>query len=171
MHLGGDGVNQNHQPVPPRQLLGGGDKNRDNRAAEQVISGDVRRLPDGQDENGQAKFVDAWTGGIVYAPDKDWADEVISEVADFPYGEHDAWTDTVSQVLGWVRRKGVVLRKAEWSRNTSAPSSANRQACPMRSGESDGVSLVRSDWPLRDLRRPVSWRVISPRREPLAGRR
>jgi hypothetical protein len=115
VHLVGDGrVNQNHQPVPPKQLLGGGDKNGDNRAAGRVFSGDVRRLPDGQDENGQAKFVDAWTGGIVYAPDKDWADEVISEVADFPYGEHDDWTDTVSQALGWVRRNGVVLRKAEW---------------------------------------------------------
>ena len=32
----------------------------------------------------------------VYAPNKDWADEVISEVADFRYGEHDDWTDTVS---------------------------------------------------------------------------
>jgi hypothetical protein len=76
------------------------------------ISGAVRRLPDGRGENGQAKFVDASTGRIVYAPDKDWADDVISEVADFPYGEHDDWTDTVS--LGWVRRNGVVLRKAEW---------------------------------------------------------
>jgi hypothetical protein len=48
------------------------------------------------------------------ARNKDWADEVNSEVADFPYGEHDDWTDTVSQALGWVRRNGVVLRKAGW---------------------------------------------------------
>jgi len=151
VHLGGDGrVNQNHQPVAATKI-------ETTRRRNKWISGDVHRLPDGQDENGRAKFVDAWTGGIVYAPDKEWADEVISEVADFPYGEHDDWTDTASQALGWVRRTvSCAARRCGMIRNTSAPNSASRQACPTRSGEADGASLVRSDWPVRDLRL-VSW--------------
>lgn len=91
-----------------------GDKESRLRAVSHLFSGDVKRMPDGFDEYGKARFIDTWHGGVVFAPDKDWADEVISEVADFPYGEHDDWCDTVSQALGWVRRNGVVLRKAEW---------------------------------------------------------
>ena len=76
-------------PSLPGNSLAAATEIETTRRRDKWMSGDVRRLPDGQDENGRAKFVDAWTGGIVYAPDKEWADEVISGVADFPYGEHD----------------------------------------------------------------------------------
>lgn len=55
-----------------------------------------------------------YRGGVVYAPDKEWADEVITQVADFPYSAHDDYCDTVSQALGWCRKHGVVLRKTEF---------------------------------------------------------
>lgn len=76
------------------------------KAVEHLFSGDYRRDPISQ--------VEDWQGGIVHAPDRDWADEVISEVASFPYGSHDDWVDTVSMALGWVRKNGVVLRKNEF---------------------------------------------------------
>lgn len=75
------------------------------KAVEHLFSGDYRR-----DTNG----VEYWEGGMVYAPDREFADEVIAEVASFPYGAHDDYVDTVSQLLGYVRKNGVVLRKVEW---------------------------------------------------------
>ncbi len=42
-------------------------------------------------------------GGVFY-PDRPWAREVINEAADFPYGEHDDWTDTCIHAWLWLRR-------------------------------------------------------------------
>jgi phage terminase large subunit-like protein len=75
------------------------------KAVEHLFSGDYRKDPNG---------VESWSGGLVYAPDKDWADMVINEVAAFPYGQFDDLCDTVSQALGWVRKNGVILRKVEF---------------------------------------------------------
>lgn len=76
------------------------------KAVEHLFSGDYRKDP--------ATGVDMWDGGIVFAPDKDWADDVLNEVGSFPYGAHDDYVDTVSQALGFVRKNGVVLRKVEY---------------------------------------------------------
>ena len=59
--------------------------------------------------------MEVWEGnGLIFAPDKDWAAEVISEVGAFPYGAHDDYCDTVSQALSFARKNGVVLRKVEY---------------------------------------------------------
>lgn len=76
------------------------------KAVEHLFSGDYRKDPH--------TGIEHWEGGMVYAPDKEWADEVIAEVASFPFGAHDDYVDTVSQVLGWVRKNGVALRKVEY---------------------------------------------------------
>lgn len=91
-----------------------GDKVSRLKAVSHLFSGDVRKLPDGFDPDGKPLFRMDWFGGVVWAPDKDWADEVISEVASFPYSAHDDYVDTVSQALGWVRKNGVVLRRVEF---------------------------------------------------------
>lgn len=83
-----------------------GDKTSRLKAVEHLFSGDARQDPKTKIWN--------YDGGIVYAPDRDFADEVISEVAAFPYGAHDDYCDTVSQAVGWVRKNGVILRKEEW---------------------------------------------------------
>lgn len=75
-------------------------------AVSHLFSGDATRDP--------VTAIESYTGGVVHAPDRDWADEVIDEVTAFPFGAHDDWTDTVSQALGFVRKNGVVLRKVEW---------------------------------------------------------
>lgn len=51
--------------------------------------------------------------GIIYAPDKVWADEVISQVAQFPAGKHDDLVDTVSQALKKLREMGLLARAQE----------------------------------------------------------
>lgn len=76
------------------------------KAVEHLFSGDYRKDP----QSG----VETWEGGVVHAPDKDWAQDVIDEVASFPYGAHDDWTDTVSQALLWIRQNGVVVRRVEY---------------------------------------------------------
>lgn len=83
-----------------------GDKASRLKAVEHLFSGDVRTDP-------ETKLA-VYGGGVVYAPDRDWAEDVINEVASFPYAKHDDYVDTVSQCLRWVRQNGVVLRKAEY---------------------------------------------------------
>lgn len=76
------------------------------KAVEHLFSGDYRVDPKTK--------IESYDGGIVYAPDRDFADMVIQEVASFPYGAHDDLVDCVSQTLAFVRRNGVVLRKVEF---------------------------------------------------------
>jgi predicted phage terminase large subunit-like protein len=44
--------------------------------------------------------------GLVYAPAKDWAEEVITEMALFPHGKHDDLTDSVTQAVSYLRGIG-----------------------------------------------------------------
>ena len=76
------------------------------KAVEHLFTGDASRDP--------ISGLVSMSGGIVYAPDLDWAEEIIAQVADFPYGGHDDYVDTVSMALGWARKNGLILRKAEF---------------------------------------------------------
>lgn len=53
----------------------------------------------------QAIFAD----GMVYAPERQWAEMVISQVIQFPKGKLADLVDTVSQALSWMRREGILL--------------------------------------------------------------
>lgn len=51
--------------------------------------------------------------GLVYAPDKEWADEVISQCMRFPKAKHDDLVDTVSMGMRYLRRTGLIQRAEE----------------------------------------------------------
>ena len=51
---------------------------------------------------------DIFASGMVYAPDRRWAKEVIEECAAFPVGEHDDYVDTVTQALLRFRQGGFL---------------------------------------------------------------
>ena len=51
---------------------------------------------------------DMFASGRVWAPNTNWAEEVIDEVASFPSGEHDDYVDTVSLALMRFRKGGFV---------------------------------------------------------------
>ena len=51
--------------------------------------------------------------GLVYAPDKEWADMVIQQAAVFPRGSHDDLVDSLSMALRYMRDVGLLLRKDE----------------------------------------------------------
>ena len=52
--------------------------------------------------------------GLVYAPIKQWAEMVITQVGQFPKGKHDDLVDTVSMALRHLRDAGVLVRYQEW---------------------------------------------------------
>jgi predicted phage terminase large subunit-like protein len=86
-------------------LLPQGDKVSRLNAVANLFSGDMRKDP--------ATGIDVYEGGIIFAPETDWADEVINETATFPKGAHDDLVDALSQAVSWVRKNGVVVRKVE----------------------------------------------------------
>ena len=51
---------------------------------------------------------DIFASGRVWAPNTHWAEEVIEEVASFPAGSHDDFTDSTSQALHRFRQGGYV---------------------------------------------------------------
>ena len=51
---------------------------------------------------------DLFASGRVWAPATRWAEEVVDEVAEFPAGSHDDYTDTVSMAMMRFRRGGFV---------------------------------------------------------------
>ena len=51
---------------------------------------------------------DLFASGRVWAPNTQWADEVLDEVASFPAGEHDDYVDSVSMALMRFRRGGFI---------------------------------------------------------------
>ena len=51
--------------------------------------------------------------GMVYAPDRTWAEKVITQVGQFPKGKHDDLVDTTSQALRHLRDIGLLTRSEE----------------------------------------------------------
>ena len=51
--------------------------------------------------------------GMIYAPDKDWAEMTIRQVSTFPKGKHDDIVDTVSMGVKYLRDIGLLTRGAE----------------------------------------------------------
>lgn len=54
-----------------------------------------------------------FSDGSVYAPDKDWADMVITEAEMFPKGKYDDLVDSLTQAMSWLRTNGFVQRSEE----------------------------------------------------------
>jgi predicted phage terminase large subunit-like protein len=51
--------------------------------------------------------------GMVFAPDRAWAEMTITQVGQFPKGKHDDIVDTVSQALRHLRDLGLLTRAPE----------------------------------------------------------
>jgi len=51
--------------------------------------------------------------GMIWAPDKKWADEMINQCSLFPRATHDDLVDTLSQGLIYLRRAGWAVKKEE----------------------------------------------------------
>ena len=63
----------------------------------------------GNDKNVRVNAVsDLFASGKVWCPDKRWAQELVEEMAAFPYGEHDDLTDSTTQALLRFRKGGFI---------------------------------------------------------------
>ena len=63
----------------------------------------------GQDKISRLNSVsDLFASGRVWAPNTNWAEEVIEEVASFPAGDHDDYVDSVTLALMRFRRGGFI---------------------------------------------------------------
>lgn len=51
--------------------------------------------------------------GLIFAPDRKWADMVITQCTQFPKAKHDDLVDTVSQALRFLRSTGLIIRPEE----------------------------------------------------------
>lgn len=54
-----------------------------------------------------------FSSGAVYAPDKAWAEAVITEWESFPRGKHDDLVDSTTQALKYLRERGMLGRPEE----------------------------------------------------------
>lgn len=63
----------------------------------------------GNDKNVRVNAVsDLFASGKVWCPPKRWAQELVEEIAAFPYGEHDDLTDSTTQALLRFRQGGFI---------------------------------------------------------------
>jgi predicted phage terminase large subunit-like protein len=98
----------------------------ENKAAGHSVAQEIRRLygqenfavqlydPKSQDKLSRLYSVQhLFAEGMIYAPDRAWADMVITQVGQFPKGKHDDLVDTVSMALRKLREMGLLVRGPE----------------------------------------------------------
>lgn len=100
-----------------------GDKVARITSVQALFSGDYDVIPPTAAEVAQAKARGEpepepkkdWRGGIVWAPDRDFAQLVIDRVSAFTGGKQKALAlvDTTSQALSWLRVRGYLLTREE----------------------------------------------------------
>lgn len=69
-----------------------------------------------------------FSSGAVYAPDKSWAEAVITEWEQFPRGKHDDLVDSTTQVLRYMRERNLLKRPEEVVRDIQNNASYRPQA-------------------------------------------
>lgn len=90
--------------------------------------------PKGLDKRTRAIAVQhLFSDGLVYAPDRDWADMVISEHAKFRGldADKDNLVDASTQALKWLRDNGVAVRREEQALAEREAATYKRPAAPL----------------------------------------
>ena len=59
--------------------------------------------------------------GMIWAPDKKFADEVIEECAAFPFGDHDDLVDSTTQAIMRFRQGGLVTHPEDYVDEKTEP--------------------------------------------------
>ena len=70
--------------------------------------------PGSADKVARAYSVQAvFSNGTVYAPDRDWADKVITQCEHFPKAAHDDLVDSMTQAVRYLREQNLLRRPEE----------------------------------------------------------
>lgn len=72
--------------------------------------------------------------GVVYAPDKEFADAVIDQVGNFPFATHDEYVDCTSMALRWFRDMGFAPTREEVFEEESAVMAYQPKRPPLYGG-------------------------------------
>lgn len=76
----------------------------------------------GTDKISRANSVSpVFEAGFVWAPDEPWAEEVIEEMAEFPYGEHDDLTDSSVQAVIRFRQGNFIQLPSDFIEESFGP--------------------------------------------------
>ena len=120
----------------------------ENKAAGISVAQEIRRLygsedfgvqlvdPRAQDKVSRLYAVQhLFAEGLVYAPDRAWADMVITQTSVFPKGKNDDLVDTVSQAMRHLRECGMLQRAQERLADLDAASKfSGRSPSPLYPG-------------------------------------
>jgi predicted phage terminase large subunit-like protein len=98
----------------------------ENKAAGHSVAQEIRRLfnsadfavqlvdPKGVDKRSRVYAIQhMFSEGLIYAPDRKWAEKVIVQTGMFPKAKHDDLTDTMSMALSHLRSTGMLQRSEE----------------------------------------------------------
>jgi predicted phage terminase large subunit-like protein len=98
----------------------------ENKAAGISVAQEIRRLYQNEkfavqlfDPKSQDKFArlvsvqNLFQEGLVYGPDTEWMEQVITQVGQFPRGAHDEYVDLTSMGLRHLRDRGLLRRTSE----------------------------------------------------------
>ena len=98
----------------------------ENKAAGISVAQELRRLygnenfavqlddPKSEDKTARLYSVqNLFAAGMVFAPDRPWAEQVFTQVGQFPRGKHDDLVDTVSGALRYLRKAGLLTMAEE----------------------------------------------------------
>jgi predicted phage terminase large subunit-like protein len=104
----------------------------ENKAAGHSVAQEIRRMyghekfgvhmfdPKSQDKLARLYSVQhLFAEGLVFAPIRQWAEMVISQVGQFPKGKHDDLVDTVSMAMRHLRETGAIMRGDEFQADVS----------------------------------------------------
>ena len=73
----------------------------------------------GQDKHARVNAVaPMFESGMIWAPDEEFADEVIEECASFPYGDHDDLVDSTTQAVMRFRQGGFVAHPEDYKEDS-----------------------------------------------------
>lgn len=116
----------------------------ESKASGLTVAQEIRRLyrdesfgvqlinPGAQDKVARAYSVQhLFADGLVFAPDRDWADMVITEMAQFPKAKHDDLVDSSTMALRWLRDNRMALRHEEQAREEREAAQYRKPASPL----------------------------------------
>jgi predicted phage terminase large subunit-like protein len=72
-----------------------------------------------------------FAAGMVYRPDRKWAEMVQDEMAAFPKARYDDLLDAMTQALWWLRNRRMLETKAEIKASNVVPTGIPRDHTPL----------------------------------------
>jgi hypothetical protein len=77
-----------------------------------------------------------WSNGVIWAPDKEYADDVMDQIGSFPFAGHDEFVDCTTMALRWLRDCGYAPTREEVSEALTAEMTFQPKPKPLYGGVS-----------------------------------